>query len=166
MQRKICLEHLGNGHWTRTHTQSCVVYYRASSLVATAAAVINKADWWNSNMVIGSIAYWFESRFLHVTFFLLVFFSNRLCVALYLFIFCRRWRCVHILIGSRALFHGATSLSQHNDSSNADTKSFSNNTKKSWMRAICRYVFVRRRYVKTKSKFTGVFYSQQYDCGW
>lgn len=60
---------------TRTPT-SCVDYYEACSLGGDrrrcgrrCAIVINRADWWHSNMVKGSIVYWFKSRFLHITFF-------------------------------------------------------------------------------------------------
>lgn len=64
------------GAFWQTHT-SCVDYCEFSSLASASAATagINKADWWHSNMVKGSIVYWFKSRFLHITFlFFAVFF--------------------------------------------------------------------------------------------
>lgn len=63
---KICLEHFGR----RTHHVLIIVNSPVllASVAAIAVVVINKADWWHSNMVKGSIVYWFKSRFLHITF--------------------------------------------------------------------------------------------------
>lgn len=67
---KICSEHFGR----RTHLVLIIVNSRA--LPPPSPPFINKADWWHSNMVEGSIVYWFKSRFLHITFrfFFAVFF--------------------------------------------------------------------------------------------
>lgn len=162
------------GAFWQTHT-SCVDYCEFSSLVSasSAAAVISKADWWHSNMVKGSIVYWFKSRFLHITFlFFVVFFRiDFASLLIYLYSAVDGALCSYSNRLSLSVSHGATSSSKRQQQQQQRQQKIVGRQKKekkmnAGIRSLC---FVRRcrRHVKMKSKLSvSYFICRQFGNGW